>query len=31
MADQLDKAVEQQGKDDLAALLTGNDTWTVAG
>jgi 2-oxoglutarate ferredoxin oxidoreductase subunit beta len=31
MADQLDTAVEQQGKGDLAALLTGNDTWTVVG
>jgi 2-oxoglutarate ferredoxin oxidoreductase subunit beta len=31
MAAQLDKAVEQQGKADLAALLTGADTWTVAG
>jgi 2-oxoglutarate ferredoxin oxidoreductase subunit beta len=31
MHDQLDAAVQQQGKGDLAALLTGNDTWTVAG
>ncbi|GAA2260065.1 2-oxoacid:ferredoxin oxidoreductase subunit beta [Streptomyces amakusaensis] len=31
MADQLDSAVEQQGKGDLGALLAGNDTWTVAG
>ncbi|MFG3529032.1 2-oxoacid:ferredoxin oxidoreductase subunit beta [Streptomyces sp. NPDC047917] len=30
MAEQLDTAVEQHGKGDLAALLTGNDTWTVA-
>ncbi|MFC7261460.1 2-oxoacid:ferredoxin oxidoreductase subunit beta [Streptomyces lutosisoli] len=29
MAAQLDTAVEQYGKGDLAALLTGNDTWTV--
>jgi 2-oxoglutarate ferredoxin oxidoreductase subunit beta len=29
MADQLDTAVEQHGKGDLAALLTGNDTWRV--
>ena len=29
MADQLDKAVEQHGKGDLQALLTGGDTWTV--
>ncbi|MFC7898447.1 2-oxoacid:ferredoxin oxidoreductase subunit beta, partial [Streptomyces sp. NPDC057381] len=29
MADQLDTAIEQNGKGDLAALLTGNDTWTV--
>ncbi|WP_432134282.1 MULTISPECIES: 2-oxoacid:ferredoxin oxidoreductase subunit beta [unclassified Streptomyces] len=31
MADQLDTAVEQHGKGDLAALLTGGDTWTVIG
>jgi 2-oxoglutarate/2-oxoacid ferredoxin oxidoreductase subunit beta len=31
MADQLDTAVEQKGKGDLSALLTGNDTWTVVG
>jgi 2-oxoglutarate/2-oxoacid ferredoxin oxidoreductase subunit beta len=31
MADQLDSAVEQKGKGDLAALLAGNDTWTVVG
>ncbi|MFF3288315.1 2-oxoacid:ferredoxin oxidoreductase subunit beta [Streptomyces sp. NPDC003023] len=31
MADQLDTAVEQNGKGDLAALLAGNDTWTVVG
>ncbi|MCX4846021.1 2-oxoacid:ferredoxin oxidoreductase subunit beta [Streptomyces sp. NBC_00893] len=31
MAEQLDTAVEQHGKGDLAALLAGNDTWTVAG
>ncbi|MEU7073625.1 2-oxoacid:ferredoxin oxidoreductase subunit beta, partial [Streptomyces narbonensis] len=31
MADQLDTAVEQHGKGDLSRLLTGNDTWTVAG
>ncbi|MDO0939360.1 2-oxoacid:ferredoxin oxidoreductase subunit beta [Streptomyces sp. DG2A-72] len=30
MSDQLDAAIEQNGKGDLAALLTGNDTWTVA-
>ncbi|MCF1507473.1 2-oxoacid:ferredoxin oxidoreductase subunit beta, partial [Streptomyces glomeratus] len=29
MADQLDTAIEQHGKGDLAALLTGGDTWTV--
>ncbi|MFC9951626.1 2-oxoacid:ferredoxin oxidoreductase subunit beta [Streptomyces prasinus] len=29
MADQLDAAVEQHGKGDLAALVTGGDTWTV--
>jgi 2-oxoglutarate ferredoxin oxidoreductase subunit beta len=31
MADQLETAVEQQGKGDLAGLLAGNDTWTVVG
>ncbi|MGW7573534.1 2-oxoacid:ferredoxin oxidoreductase subunit beta [Streptomyces sp. NPDC054765] len=31
MSDQLDDAIEQKGKGDLAALLTGNDTWTVVG
>ncbi|MER6748237.1 2-oxoacid:ferredoxin oxidoreductase subunit beta [Streptomyces fungicidicus] len=31
MTDQLDTAVEQHGKGDLAALLTGADTWTVDG
>ncbi|MER7910006.1 2-oxoacid:ferredoxin oxidoreductase subunit beta [Streptomyces sp. NPDC096068] len=31
MAEQLDTAVEQQGKGDLTHLLTGNDTWTVTG
>ncbi|MEU1894560.1 2-oxoacid:ferredoxin oxidoreductase subunit beta [Streptomyces pristinaespiralis] len=31
MAEQLDTAVEQQGKGDLATLLAGNDTWTVVG
>ncbi|MFS4093248.1 2-oxoacid:ferredoxin oxidoreductase subunit beta [Streptomyces sp. AF1A] len=31
MADQLDAAVEQRGKGDLAALLAGGDTWTVVG
>ncbi|MDQ1009043.1 2-oxoglutarate ferredoxin oxidoreductase subunit beta [Streptomyces sp. V4I23] len=31
MADQLETAVEQNGKGDLAALLAGNDTWTVVG
>ncbi|WP_285573796.1 2-oxoacid:ferredoxin oxidoreductase subunit beta [Streptomyces sp. RTGN2] len=29
MADQLDTAVEQLGKSDLATLLAGNDNWTV--
>ncbi|MFC3575172.1 2-oxoacid:ferredoxin oxidoreductase subunit beta [Streptomyces yaanensis] len=29
MAEQLDTAIEQYGKGDLAALITGNDTWTV--
>ncbi|MEV7543475.1 thiamine pyrophosphate-dependent enzyme, partial [Streptomyces sp. NPDC089915] len=31
MAEQLDTAVERHGKADLVALLTGPDTWTVAG
>ncbi|MEU0442251.1 2-oxoacid:ferredoxin oxidoreductase subunit beta, partial [Streptomyces sp. NPDC006186] len=31
MSDQLDAAVEQKGKGDLAALLAGGDTWTVVG
>ncbi|MFF4370631.1 2-oxoacid:ferredoxin oxidoreductase subunit beta, partial [Streptomyces sp. NPDC001594] len=31
MADQLETAVERYGKADLGALLTGPDTWTVAG
>ncbi|MFC4330657.1 2-oxoacid:ferredoxin oxidoreductase subunit beta [Streptomyces andamanensis] len=31
MADQLDTAAQQQGTGDLAALLAGNDTWTVVG
>ncbi|MEU6278123.1 2-oxoacid:ferredoxin oxidoreductase subunit beta, partial [Streptomyces populi] len=31
MADQLDTAVEHNGKGDLAALLAGGDTWTVVG
>ncbi|MFC9468147.1 2-oxoacid:ferredoxin oxidoreductase subunit beta [Streptomyces coelicoflavus] len=31
MSEQLDTAVEQNGKGDLASLLAGNDTWTVVG
>ncbi|WP_329186263.1 2-oxoacid:ferredoxin oxidoreductase subunit beta [Actinacidiphila glaucinigra] len=31
MSEQLEQAVEQQGKGDLAAMLAGNDTWTVVG
>ncbi|MBT2506418.1 MULTISPECIES: 2-oxoacid:ferredoxin oxidoreductase subunit beta [Streptomyces] len=31
MAEQLDEAIERDGKGDLAALLAGNDTWTVVG
>ncbi|MEU6854580.1 2-oxoacid:ferredoxin oxidoreductase subunit beta [Actinacidiphila alni] len=31
MAEQLEKAVVQQGKGDLASLLAGRDTWTVVG
>ncbi|MGC4995849.1 MULTISPECIES: 2-oxoacid:ferredoxin oxidoreductase subunit beta [unclassified Streptomyces] len=31
MSEQLDTAIEQRGKGDLAALLAGGDTWTVVG
>ncbi|TGA91159.1 2-oxoacid:ferredoxin oxidoreductase subunit beta, partial [Streptomyces sp. MZ04] len=31
MADQLDTAIEQNGKGDLAEVLSGGDTWTVVG
>ncbi|MFF4934190.1 2-oxoacid:ferredoxin oxidoreductase subunit beta, partial [Streptomyces griseofuscus] len=31
MTEQLDTAIEQQGKGDLGALLAGGDTWTVVG
>ncbi|MFE7774353.1 2-oxoacid:ferredoxin oxidoreductase subunit beta [Streptomyces sp. NPDC057445] len=31
MSEQLDAAIEQNGKGDLSSLLTGNDTWTVVG
>ncbi|MDX3094265.1 2-oxoacid:ferredoxin oxidoreductase subunit beta [Streptomyces sp. ME02-6991-2B] len=31
MTEQLEQAVEQHGKGDLAAMLAGNDTWTVVG
>ncbi|MGV9453640.1 2-oxoacid:ferredoxin oxidoreductase subunit beta [Streptomyces sp. NPDC003635] len=31
MSEQLDTAIEQHGKGDLAALLAGGDTWTVVG
>ncbi|MFG3660140.1 2-oxoacid:ferredoxin oxidoreductase subunit beta, partial [Streptomyces sp. NPDC047706] len=31
MTGQLDAAVEQNGKGDLATLLAGGDTWTVVG
>ncbi|WP_046494606.1 2-oxoacid:ferredoxin oxidoreductase subunit beta [Streptomyces odonnellii] len=31
MSDQLDQAVEQNGKGDLATMLAGGDTWTVVG
>jgi 2-oxoglutarate/2-oxoacid ferredoxin oxidoreductase subunit beta len=30
MSDQLDKAVADKGAGDLAALITGNDTWSVS-
>jgi len=31
MSEQLDTAIEQNGKGDLGALLAGGDTWTVVG
>ncbi|MEU9920974.1 2-oxoacid:ferredoxin oxidoreductase subunit beta [Streptomyces griseoluteus] len=31
MSEQLDTAIEQRGKGDLATLLTGGDSWTVIG
>ncbi|MEU4200482.1 2-oxoacid:ferredoxin oxidoreductase subunit beta [Streptomyces sp. NPDC045470] len=31
MGEQLDTAIEQKGKGDLASLLAGHDTWTVVG
>ncbi|MGW6743426.1 2-oxoacid:ferredoxin oxidoreductase subunit beta [Streptomyces sp. NPDC055025] len=31
MSEQLDRAVEQQGKGDLSTVLAGGDTWTVVG
>ncbi|MFJ8730304.1 2-oxoacid:ferredoxin oxidoreductase subunit beta [Streptomyces bauhiniae] len=31
MSEQLDTAIEQRGKGDLATLLAGGDTWTVVG
>ncbi|NEE52483.1 2-oxoacid:ferredoxin oxidoreductase subunit beta, partial [Streptomyces sp. SID8455] len=31
MSDQVDAAVERDGKGDLGALLAGADTWTVVG
>ncbi|MFC9246676.1 2-oxoacid:ferredoxin oxidoreductase subunit beta [Streptomyces sp. NPDC057136] len=31
MSEQLDTAIERDGKGDLSALLAGNDTWTVVG
>ncbi|MER5442448.1 2-oxoacid:ferredoxin oxidoreductase subunit beta [Streptomyces sp. NPDC002790] len=31
MGDQLDAAIERDGKGELGALLAGGDTWTVAG
>jgi 2-oxoglutarate ferredoxin oxidoreductase subunit beta len=31
MAEQMEAAVERQGKGDLGALLAGHDTWTVGG
>ncbi|MFG2344451.1 2-oxoacid:ferredoxin oxidoreductase subunit beta [Streptomyces phaeochromogenes] len=31
MSDQLDMAIEQNGKGDLSALLAGGDAWTVLG
>ncbi|MFG2984122.1 2-oxoacid:ferredoxin oxidoreductase subunit beta [Streptomyces sp. NPDC048258] len=31
MSEQLDTAIDRNGKGDLATLLSGNDTWTVVG
>ncbi|MFD4645610.1 2-oxoacid:ferredoxin oxidoreductase subunit beta, partial [Streptomyces sp. NPDC058441] len=31
MSDQLDEAIEQNGKGELSELLAGGDTWTVVG
>ncbi|AWE51814.1 2-oxoacid:ferredoxin oxidoreductase subunit beta [Streptomyces nigra] len=31
MSEQLDTAIDQNGKGDLAALMAGGDTWTVVG
>jgi 2-oxoglutarate/2-oxoacid ferredoxin oxidoreductase subunit beta len=31
MAEQIDQAIDQKGKGDLAALLAGKDTWQIAG
>ncbi|MFB7467757.1 2-oxoacid:ferredoxin oxidoreductase subunit beta [Streptomyces sp. NPDC056224] len=31
MSEQLDMAIDRNGKGDLATLLTGSDTWTVVG
>ncbi|MFE9635162.1 2-oxoacid:ferredoxin oxidoreductase subunit beta [Streptomyces sp. NPDC006463] len=31
MSEQLDTAIDRNGKGDLATLLTGNDTWTIVG
>ena len=31
MSDQLDTAIEQNGKGELSALLAGGDAWTVLG
>jgi 2-oxoglutarate/2-oxoacid ferredoxin oxidoreductase subunit beta len=31
MREQIDQAIDQKGKGDLAALLAGKDTWTVGG
>jgi hypothetical protein len=30
MAEQVDRAIDEQGPGDLARLLAGSDTWTIS-